>query len=82
MKLVIVQWHDATSDESGWKKVAKVRAMKPLLVTSVGFIAKKTRKRLTLVASVVHGECDGDVVIPRGWIKSIRRLVERKRGKK
>lgn len=82
MKLVVVRWYDAMSDDSGWKKLAKVRAMRPPLVTSVGFIAKKTRKRLTLVASVVQGECDGDVVIPRGMIKSIRKLVERKRGKR
>jgi hypothetical protein len=78
MKLVVIRWWDAMSDDSGWKSLKKIRRMKPPLVVSVGFVAHKTRDYVTLVASHVGKDCDGDVVIPRGMIKSIRKLKESK----
>ena len=79
MKLVIVRWFDAMSDDSGWKKLGKVKRLKPPVITSVGYLARHTKKKVTLVASVHGKDVDGDVVIPRGMVKSIRLLEEGKK---
>lgn len=81
MKLVLIQWHDAVSDESGWKSTDAVRKQKPPLVKSVGWMIARSDSHVTLAASIVEDHCDGDVTIPTGMIVSITDLVERKRGK-
>ncbi len=74
MKLLLVTWHDAVSDDSGWKKLAKVRKQQPATVRSVGWEIRRTRRALTLAASLVDDECDGDVSIPIGMILSEKEL--------
>ena len=78
MRLVLVKWLDAISHESGWKAVDKVRTQKPPLVRSVGYLVADTKEHVTIVSSIVEGDCDGDVTIPRGMIKSIEDLAVRK----
>lgn len=74
MKLVRVEWDDATSMKSGWKTIKKVRKQRPEKCVSVGYIARRTKRYITLVASTVAKQCDGDVTIPVGWITKIKRL--------
>ncbi len=68
MKLLLVTWHDAVSDDSGVKK------QQPATVRSVGWEIRRTRRALTLAASLVDDECDGDVTIPIGMILSEKEL--------
>ena len=75
MKLLLVIWRDACSDDSGWKPLAKITAQKPMRVKSVGWLVKRTRTRLTLVGSIVADHCDGDVTIPLGMILSEKELA-------
>ncbi|HYC64623.1 MAG TPA: hypothetical protein VEC14_07835 [Reyranellaceae bacterium] len=78
MKLVLVRWLDAVSDDSGWKPLAKLRQQKPPLVRSVGWIVKQERGYLTLAASLVGDDADGDVTIPVGMIRSVEQLAVKK----
>ena len=75
MKLVRVTWLDAYSHEAGWKDIAVVRKRRAPLVKSVGYVVKRTAAEITLAASIVGNECDGDVVIPMGMVKDIRELA-------
>lgn len=68
MILLKITWHDAVSDEVGWKKLEKLKRQQPAVVQSVGFEIKRTKRYLTLAASLVDDECDGDVTIPVGMI--------------
>ncbi len=74
MKLLLVTWLDACSDDAGWKPLSKVSAQKLARVRSVGWALKRTRTHLTLVASIVDDHCDGDVTIPLGMIVSEKEL--------
>ncbi len=74
MKLLLVTWHDAVSDDSGWKKLSHVKKQQPATVRSVGWEIRRTRRALTLAASLVDDECDGDVTIPIGMILSEKEL--------
>ena len=78
MKLVRVLWVDAVSDESGWKHIDTVRGQRPPLVKSVGWLIAKTKSHVTPAASIVGNDCDGDVTIPVGMIRSIVELTVKK----
>jgi hypothetical protein len=75
MKLLLVTWRDACSDDSGWKPLKKITAQKPMRVKSVGWLVKRTRTHLTLVGSIVADHCDGDVTIPLGMTLSKKELT-------
>lgn len=78
MKLVMVTWVDAVSDEAGWKSIASVQNQRPPVVRSVGWVMKRTRSHLTLAASIIGDHCDGDVTIPIGMVKREQELAVRK----
>ena len=75
VRLLLVTWFDACSDDSGWKPLKKITAQKPMRVRSVGWLVKRTRTHLTLVGSIVADHCDGDVTIPLGMILSEKELM-------
>lgn len=68
MKLLLITWHDAVSGHVGWKKLDDVKKQQPATVRSVGWEVRRTKRALTLTASLVDDECDGDVTIPLGMI--------------
>ena len=75
MKLVLIEWLDAVSeDKPGWKPRKKIRRQKPARIRSVGWIERKTKRFLTIVSSRDKRDCDGDVTIPRGMILKMRTL--------
>jgi hypothetical protein len=78
MKLLLVTWLDACSDDSGWKPLEKITAQKPMRVKSVGWLVKRTRTHVTLVGSIVADHCDGDVTIPVGMIVNEKELAVRR----
>ena len=66
--LLLVEWHDAASNHSGWEKLTTIAKQTPPVVRSVGWLVKRTKRHLTLVASIVGDEGSSDVTIPTGWI--------------
>lgn len=83
MKLVLIEWLDAvTHDDNGWKVIEKVINQKPVLVRSVGWVVKDTKTHITLVSSIIRDEkehiIDGDVTVPKGWIKKVIHLCPKK----
>lgn len=78
MKLVMLTWVDAVSDESGWKSIEKVQNQRPPVVRSVGWVVKRTKTHVTLAASIIEDHCDGDVTIPIGMVKKEELLAVKK----
>ena len=74
-RILLVVWHDAVSDTVGWKKLEHLKRQQPATVRSVGYEIKRTKRYLTLAASLVDDECDGDVTIPLGMILREQELV-------
>lgn len=78
LPLVLVEWDDSASYvETGWKKSHVVlNDLTPGRIFSVGWVLKKTKRYLTLVAhgSNEHREVQGEMSIPRGCIRSVKRL--------
>jgi len=75
MRLLLITWHDAVSDTVGWKKLEQIKRQQPATVRTVGWEIKRTRRYLTLAASLVDDECDGDVTIPLGMILQEKELT-------
>jgi hypothetical protein len=73
--LVKVTWSDALSLKSGWKSVKKVKKTYPSTIVTVGYLVKKTKRAVWVVATLTDDkDCDGDVVIPRDWVTRIKKL--------
>lgn len=74
MKLVLVEWLDAVTDDAGWKKIEDVAKTRPPVCKSVGWILKDTKTHITIAATIHGADCDGDVTIPRGMIRKVTEL--------
>lgn len=73
--VVAVQWRDAAAVAGGyWSSIADAKAHTPCLVHTVGFLVKRTKKRLTLTQSVHAGGCGGVFSIPADWVQKIEVL--------
>lgn len=75
-RLLIVTWYDAVSDDAGWKSIEKVAKQQPPVVRSVGWEIRRTKRHVTLAASIIEDHCDGDVTIPLGMIIRERELKQ------
>lgn len=85
MPVVEVEWEDTMSfREGGWMKAETIAewAEKPAIVRSVGYLFRKTKRRIVLVQSEdtdpqdghLHDNLDGAVKIPTGFVRRIRTL--------
>ena len=74
--VVLVNWLDAAGGiREGWRSTRKMARLKPAKCQSVGFLLKKTRRAIVVCPHLCHdGDGDGEIVIPRGWVTSIKRL--------
>ena len=74
LQLVEVEWEDTTS-RSSWVD-EKDANFTPAHIHTVGWKLESNRKYLLLVAQrdETYGECSERTRIPRGCIKSIRRI--------
>jgi hypothetical protein len=80
--MVLVDWLDAYTHDSGWKSGKTLRKAAPVLVRTVGYIVKDVPRSedgseagyITVAASYVEHDdhFDGDCVIPLGMI--VRRV--------
>ena len=78
-RLLLVTWRDAISNHSGWKDINAVSKQQAPIVRSVGWEIRRTKRALTLVASIVEDECDGDVTVPIGMILREDELTVKKK---
>lgn len=76
--LVRVTWHDAHSNESGWKSFEDqaVESEKPCVCDSVGWIVLRSKTAGIVLAQSVnsYGHCIDTITIPPGFIRRVRRL--------
>ena len=74
LHLVEVEWEDTTSKHC-WKD-EKDADFESAIIHAVGWQLRCTRKHILLITQrdSVYGECSDRVKIPRGCIKSIRRI--------
>ena len=75
MKLLLVHWRDAVTNHSGWEKLSVIAKQDAELVKSVGWQLKRTKTKLTLVASITGEDGSQDVTIPLPWIIKEQELV-------
>ena len=79
LPLIVVEWEDITT-HSGWEYDDVDLSKNVLACVSVGWRVKSSRGYLQIVPmrSQWHGskysKCDDRQIIPRGCIKSIRRI--------
>jgi hypothetical protein len=66
-----VQWVDAVSD-AGWDVESKAE-VHPCL--SIGFIVDETTEAICLAAVISHDQSNSRIHIPKGWIKSIKKVT-------
>ena len=69
--IVYVQWVDAVSD-CGWDEESKAE-VHPCL--SIGFIVDETEDAICLAAVISHDQSNSRIHIPKGWIKSIKKVT-------
>jgi len=75
--LVLVTWDDAGSVDAGWEEESALKS-EPLLVYSIGFVAKRTRKEIFLATNVgADVQCHHQFRIPRKMIQSIHVIGKR-----
>lgn len=73
--LLLIKWVDAASHHSGWEKLTAIAQQTPPVVYTVGWLLKRTKRHITVVASIVGDEGSGDVTIPVGMILSEKELA-------
>lgn len=72
--LVIVEWEDISGSMS-WMSEKEVKKTEPIQCTTVGWQMKSTGKKLVLISTYSGENSYSDRnTIPKGCIKSIRRL--------
>lgn len=72
MKRVEVTWVDSCSPERYWNWDVDGKAD---MITTVGYVARRDKKTISLVASIGRGGSKGGwMTIPRVAIKKIRKL--------
>ena len=72
--LIVVEWVDSTGS-SGWANEESMKKTEPAHCTNVGWKLESTAKKLVICAGRNDaGEYSDRCTIPRGCIKSIRRL--------
>jgi hypothetical protein len=72
MKRVQVKWIDACTPTTHWNPNI---VLEPDHIVSVGFLKKKSKKCVVLIQSDAEGGSQGGfLVIPRGAVRSIKRL--------
>lgn len=72
-RLIVVEWDDVSS-YGGWADIEESKGNRPFRATMVGWELSRNKDCLVLATAFSEDECNGRRVIPRGCIKSIRRI--------
>lgn len=77
MKAVEVIWEDSQSSDAGWlmkDDFEEWAAEGPLVIRTVGLLARKTKHTLVVVQCDSSGQVLHGVKIPRRCVRKVRRL--------
>lgn len=86
-KIVLVEWYDAQSGSSEWKEMKEVISLKPALGKTVGYLVsegKVDKMHYIVVCPHIVGigdkavDGDGELAIPKAWVKKITVLLDDK----
>lgn len=73
--LLMIDWDDATSENAEWKDTEHDELEMVVRCRSVGWLAGKNARQVTLVQTVTNDAgFTGEINIPRGCIVRMRRL--------
>lgn len=74
LKIVKVKWLDSCTSNTDWKNINSVKGI--ITCYSVGYLIKVTKKYIVLMPNITGSTNQGccDITIPRGCIKSIKKL--------
>lgn len=77
-KLVLIEWVDAHGGtREGWRTLSDAAQRSLSVCKSVGWIIRADRKEVVIIPHTQDEELgDGELVLPRKWIKRIAPLVE------
>jgi len=76
-ELALITWDDAGSIDVGWEHEDALKPG-PLIVHSIGFVAKRTRKEIVLATNVgVSEQCHHQFRIPRKMIVQWQTIAKR-----
>ena len=90
MKLVYIEWQDASSMEHGWKSAVDIEMWLdkcPMFVRDVGWLYKEDKTSITLISSIAqenetYQESYSRIInIPKTWIRKRVELVGKKEKK-
>jgi len=80
-RIVLVEWYDATGGEiTGWRDLEDVQSMRPTFARTVGYLVYEgtipdTKMNYVVVCPHIvgrkHPQGDGELAIPKSWIKRI-----------
>ena len=78
-KIVLVEWWDACGgSKSGWHPMKDIVDQKPALARSVGFLVRNEPDVVVVCPHTVeadgHMDGDGELAIPKSWVKRIKVL--------
>lgn len=76
MRLVHVVWVDAAVSNT-WRSQETAAKDLPHECRSVGYVLKNDDQCIVIAPHVSGEECNGDIVIPKVWVRSIVELVTR-----
>lgn len=71
-KIVKVTWKDACNYQ-GWQDKESIKCRLPLTIT-VGFLLKKSKKKIVIAATMGEDQVGAIVVIPREWCIKIKEI--------
>ena len=75
----IVHWLDAAVAGPGWEELSTAKPMVPLECWSVGMVFSDDDESMVLLQTVTNdGVAHGRMVIPRGAVVSVKRLLPRR----
>jgi len=75
-KWVKIKWWDHCSYHlHQWRRLEEYHELTPMLMTSIGYVVKETKKYITVVSHMSDAESGcGDMTIIKAAIKSIKEI--------
>lgn len=71
MRLVLIEWEDAFNGDHKWTEIADIpKRISPMVIQTVGFVVRRSKKRVTLTMSVARNKtCCDMFTIPTAMIR-------------
>jgi len=73
-KLVLIEWVDSVGGPESWEYAEGLESLKPMAVSSVGYLIEDGKDYKTLVQNIGRGQVRGRISIPTCSIIKVKRL--------